>query len=654
MSLRSLRVLLPLVGCAFALPLVHCDNPSTAVVPGPEAGATLDAGPTPEGDAASEAGPTPDVQLQSDKLDLLLAVDNSFSMNIKAQLLSKSLGPMLRRLTNPNCLKSDGSIAGVSNAGTCPDGSSIEFRPVTDIHIGLVTSSLGGFGGDVCQADGLNDQGRLVLRLPQGSPTPPSADPFLTYRATGGAGAVGTIDELIALSSAALLGVGSSGCGLEAQLESMYRFLVQPDPFTAIDTVTTKGVAKLTGLDAELLAQRRAFLRPDSLVGVIMLTDEDDSVADPLAIGGAGWAFGSNKFPGSPVARPEHRDDAPSTTAPRPTSVCSTAPASAECTSCAFGATCDTSKAECQKIRNDPNCAVSQGYYGSIEDPLNVRFHRMKQRYGIDPQFPISRYVDGLSKTMVPRRETEHDIAGKYTGTPGCRNPLFAGSLPASATAELCNLPVGPRNSSMVFFTVIGGATPSLLRDAQGALKRDLAPADWAKLVGANPDGYDLVGLDAHMQQSVDPRVGLEAPPADALAAAKACTAETCGSDPAHGREWDTAGTAPNKQKADLQYACTFELEAPINCADPIQAKGGCACDGKIFPPVCAGNDGRTQVRGSSYPTPRPLRLAQGLGSRGLVGSICTRNAKDSSKPDYAYTAELNLMLDKMRVALVK
>jgi hypothetical protein len=645
MSLRSLRVLLPLVGCAFALPLVHCDNPTTAI-PGAEAGATLDAGPTPEGDA----GPTPDVQLQSDKLDLLLAVDNSGSMSIKAQLLSKSLGPMLRRLANPNCLKSDGSVAAVSSAGTCPDGSSIEFRPVTDIHIGLVTSSLGGFGGDVCQADGENDQGRLVRRFPQGSPTPPSAAPFFTYRATGGAGTVGTIDELIALSSAALLGIGSSGCGLEAQLESMYRFLVQPDPFTAVDTVTDKGVAKLTGIDSELLAQRRAFLRPDSLVGVIMLTDEDDSIADPRAIGGSGWWFNSNKFPDSPVERPEHRFDTPSTTAPRPTSSCAVAPASAECTSCAFAATCDATKPECQKIKNDPNCTQSNGYYGSIEEPMNVRFHRMKQRYGVDPQFPISRYVDGLSKAMVSRRETEHDAAGKYTGAAGCRNPLFAGSLPASGTDELCNLPAGPRNSSMVFFTVIGGATPSLLRDAQGALKRELAPADWVKLVGANPDAYDLGGLDAHMQQSVDPRAGLEVPPADGLAAAKACTAETCGSDSEHGREWDTYDRGA-KQKSDLQYACTFELEAPVNCAE---SRGSCACDGRAFPPVCAGNDGRTQVRGSSYPTPRPLRLAQGLGPRGLVGSICTRNAKDSSKPDYAYTAELNMMLDKMRVALVK
>ena len=127
MSLRSLRVLLPLVGCAFALPLVHCDNPSPAVTQVPD-GST---GPINEPDASvqPEGGVVvPDVQLQSDKLDLLLAIDNSGSMSIKAQLLSKSLGPMLRRLTNPNCLKSDGSVAGVSSAGACPDGSTIEFH----------------------------------------------------------------------------------------------------------------------------------------------------------------------------------------------------------------------------------------------------------------------------------------------------------------------------------------------------------------------------------------------------------------------------------------------------------------------------------------------------------------------------------------------
>ena len=46
------------------------------------------------------------------------------------------------------------------------------------------------------------------------------------------------------------------------------------------------------------------------------------------------------------------------------------------------------------------------GYYGAAEDQLNSRFSQqlVKRNYGIDPQYPISRYTDGLSKTKVPDR----------------------------------------------------------------------------------------------------------------------------------------------------------------------------------------------------------------------------------------------------------
>ena len=69
-----------------------------------------------------------------------------------------------------------------------------------------------------------------------------------------------------------------------------------------------------------------------------------------------------------------------------------------------------------------------------------MRFHRMKERFGIDPQFPIARYVDGFTKLMVPDREGEHtqsgNVVGPYLGTPKCTNPLFAASLPSAQGDE--------------------------------------------------------------------------------------------------------------------------------------------------------------------------------------------------------------------------
>ena len=100
-------------------------------------------------------------------------------------------------------------------------------------------------------------------------------------------------------------------------------------------------------VDIEVLQQRADFLRPDSLVAIIMLTDEDDSSADPLAIGGQGWAFMAKNFPGSKVFR---GGTGQGTTAPRGTTACEKDPGSEDCTSCGFQSLCDKSQPSCQKI----------------------------------------------------------------------------------------------------------------------------------------------------------------------------------------------------------------------------------------------------------------------------------------------------------------
>ncbi len=653
-----------------------------------------------------------------DKIDLLLAIDNSGSMADKQQILAQAVPDLVGRLLRPRCVDPDGNPIKDGTAirqadptkstpsEQCSGEGEPEFKPISDIHIGIVTSSLGGLGGDVCGGDGVNDHAQLVTRLAQGADgsaiSPSSEGGFLAWfpEVTGNQGkakppvAIGSEKDLNDAFKALVKGTGQSGCGLEAQLESMYQFLVQPDPYKDVvvpDSGDKKGQAQLQGYNEIILQQRKDFLRPDSLVAVVMLTDEDDSSADPLSVGGAGWAFMSNKFPGSPIARPEHRDDAPSTTAPRATTACEQNPASPDCTSCAFAATCDATKADCQKIKSDPNCsdATGKGYYGSIDDPLNVRFHRMKQRFGIDPQYPITRYVEGLRAAKVPNRDNEHNASGSYIGTATCVNPLFAKNLPASTAdalkaakaagsknadgkvlskdedlikAGLCNLERGLRSSDLVYFAVVGGAPNELLfDDAYTDAPKPKASIDFVKLTGKDPVKYDFSNIDPHMYQSVDPRDGLEGPPGDGLAAAKACTANKCGSDPAHGREWDTTNTAPNKQKADLQYACTFPLEAPLaaprNCADPVQAKGGCDCDGKVFPPLCGGQDGRQQLRAKAYPTIRQFSVVRLLGEQGIAASLCPlTDSKGKLFPEtsdfYGYRPAVAAIVDRLKNAL--
>jgi hypothetical protein len=390
----------------------------------------------------------------------------------------------------------------------------------------------------------------------------------------------------------------------------MYRFLVQPDPWTRVEVDPSTNRASLGGdVDWTLLKQRAAFLRPDSLVVVVLITDDDDASVDPLSVQGLGWAYASTRFPGSKVLRADGR----TTTAPRATSACSDDPASPGCTSCLS-----------RDAASDPECAKNGGFYGPDEDALGVRFHHMKKRFGVDPQFPVARYESGLTRAKVPDRATEHGLLpsgepGPYLHAATCTNPLFAASLPREPGDELCDLPRGTRGADGVVLAVIGGAPSQLLRfapnDPDGSR---LTEADWTRLLGRDPERFDESGIDPHMIQSATPRPGLPPP---------APTRGDNGADPVHGREWTTGGS-------DLQYACTFALPAARTCSP---GDASCDCAGAASPPLCGKAPGQ-QIRAKAYPTIRPLRVAKALGDRAAVASICPITLQDAGAPEYGYT----------------
>lgn len=87
------------------------------------------------------------------KIDLLLAVDNSKGMVQYQSLLAQVVPELLERFTNPLCIDSSWApMANESESGgdSCPDGSTREFQTITDIHIGVISSSLGFNGADTC------------------------------------------------------------------------------------------------------------------------------------------------------------------------------------------------------------------------------------------------------------------------------------------------------------------------------------------------------------------------------------------------------------------------------------------------------------------------------------------------------------------------
>lgn len=542
-------------------------------------------------------------------------IDNSASMGDKQELLRRSIPDLVGRLVTPNCVDGAGNVVGRSANGACVAGA-LEFAPVTDLHVGVLTSSLGGRGGDVCGPRG-DDRAHLVTRTASGKLLASAADGFLRF----GPGGHTDPQALMSDISALVEGVGTSGCGLEAQLESWYRFLVEPNPYEEI--VIKNDAPVLVGTDAAILKQRHDFLRPDSLLSVVVLTDEDDSAADPFAVRGQGWVFTSNEFPGSRTSR----DAFQGTTAPRATSACATNPLAPACTSCAYADRCLRGGApppgiDCSTLTSDPVCAAG-AYYAPNEDDLNVRFFRMKQRFGIDPQFPLQRYVNGLLSAKVADDLTDHDADGNYVSAHTCDNPIYAGALPESPSDELCHLPPGPRSQKLVVLTVIAGAPPDLLHP-------NMTERDWTAVLGKDPIAYDFSGIDPHMVQSITPRPGLPPPtsPDDA--------------DPVHGREWDSA-------HADLQYACTFALEEPRVCG-PAETD----CDCPTNSSLCDATDETKQLRGKAYPGIRPLQLARILGGNAVATSICPRSTEvTSNHPAFAYRPAMAELGDRMARSLL-
>ena len=79
----------------------------------------------------------------TDKLDILFDIDNSASMGDKQAYLARAIPDLINRLVNPNCVDVSGTVTGLSTMGLCPTGSVAEFPPVRDMHLGIVSSSLG-------------------------------------------------------------------------------------------------------------------------------------------------------------------------------------------------------------------------------------------------------------------------------------------------------------------------------------------------------------------------------------------------------------------------------------------------------------------------------------------------------------------------------
>ena len=92
-----------------------------------------------------------------DQIDLLFVVDNSSSMADKQQIMALAVPDLIGGLLNPPCISPPVTGKPVTTTqqpsgplAKCPSGSAREFPAVLDVHVGMITSSLGTFGADGC------------------------------------------------------------------------------------------------------------------------------------------------------------------------------------------------------------------------------------------------------------------------------------------------------------------------------------------------------------------------------------------------------------------------------------------------------------------------------------------------------------------------
>ena len=566
-------------------------------------------------------------------LDLLFVIDNSISMADKQQLL-RHVANVLERFAHPACVDDAGNQFSAPAAGAaCAEGQRLQFEPVTDVHLGVITTSLGDGGADVaCPREGLPrfvedrmDMAHLLGTRARGSAAVASADGFVSWRA--GEDEAAATERFANLITAA----GENGCGWEMPLEAWYRFLVDPAPYSDLVRAVSPGVTSTTLscvmpalaadgtllVDEPLLAERQAFLRPDSRLGIVMLTDENDC---SLAVGGQSWTVLAIDD-----SRPYFRGS----------SVCEANPNDPCCYSCPLGPP--------DGCRADPVCDADAAS-GALQNRLppagdgqGLRCFQQKRRFGVDALYPVARYVNALTQpTLCPYAS---DLAAAGCSGPTVPNPLFArGRAPAD-----------------VVLAGILGVPPLLLEAQQNApgrpaiedgfryrLASELTDADWAALIGDPSASPPIAPTSPFMLESALPR--------EAVASA----------NPTNGREYDTTddlnGTVDVPD--DLQYACIFRLPEPRDCTTVDPNVEACACfENDNDRPLCEEQPGVSpagtlQFWGKAYPSSRQLEVLRGLGDSGVVTSICAHNTSDPTASDYSYRPALAALVDAMEARL--
>ena len=543
-----------------------------------------------------------------DKADLLFMIDNSASMADKQQILAKAVPVLVERLATPRCLddahEPTGQVSGAS--GHCATGRP-EFSAIKDIHVGIVTSSLGSHGGTDCQPesddstthrtpddraellpsanpavrgpiDSWNQQGFLAWDPTQTKNTPPGDGDIAHFSAAFG-------DQVQK--------AGELGCGYEGSLEAWYRFLVDPAPPSSVGMSTDAQGSVHTALgpvNQTLLAERKAFLRPDSLLAIVMLSDENDcSINDED--GAQGWLVTTTTTTVDGKVSPWHM--------PRASAICATNANDRCCHSCGLPA-----PDGCTPNDDDSECGKQQAL-GADEDQNSLRCFEQKRRFGLDLLYPLDRYIDGLTQLTV-RDHANHEVP----------NPIFAAPPGQPARGKDLVLLAGivgvPWQDIATDDSLTGDGLTYLTAAELSERGR------WSMILGG-ADGS--APTDPLMHESIAPRTGTN----PVLGAPLLPPSAGAGQNPINGHEQNIV------HADDLQYACIFPLPTPRQCTDENAESCDCSTDYAAYArPLCE-YPSEPQMNGlqrfaKAYPGLRELGVLQGVKDNGIVASICAKH----------------------------
>jgi hypothetical protein len=381
-----------------------------------------------------------------------------------------------------------------------------------------------------------------------------------------------------------------------------------------------------------LLAQRAAFLRPDSAVAVVMLTDEND-----CSIQERGQYFYAA------------RDDI---ILPHGSSPCAVNPNDRCCYFCnaAVPAGCPP----------DPSC---QSPTPRTQDQPNLRCFEQMRRFGFDFLYPTMRYVNALTQPQICTSRA--DLAP---------DPVSCKDLDGDKKPDIFDNPLFvsrggiPRDSSLVFLAGIVGVpwqdlatntTPEGASYPPGELHFRTASqlqrdGVWSVVLGDPNPGNNAPPIpptDALMIESKDPRGGMdgETPPRPLAGTNAGRLANAI-----NGHEY------VNADQDDLQYACIFPLPEARDCTQAVTKNPSPGCDCRPGHeadnnPLCQQANGQystNQTFAKAYPSLRELQVLKDFGPNAIVASVCPRNVNDPAAQDHGYRPAVDALVEAVGAAL--